>query len=125
MLAALLVTTSTVVGAGERDTATQAGGREQQKQWRAFDAEMSPWEYEQAVRENQKLVRRLVKTYSNETLTSAGVPKAGVAFLGAAAGLAVDGDAHLHLNKSKTMAFSLDDVASDDRALMFSIKKSW
>jgi hypothetical protein len=126
MLAALLVTAGPSLAADNDGTAR---GSERpgdiEKQWRMFDAEMSPTEYRDAVRENQKLARRLVKSYSNETLTAVGVPDAGVTALGVAAGLAIDGDATWHLNESRTMAFSLDDVVSDDRALMFTIKKHW
>jgi hypothetical protein len=81
--------------------------------------------YRDAVRENQKLVRRLAKSYSNQTLTAVGVPQAGIAALGVTARLAVDGDARWHLNESRTMAISLDDVVTDDRAMMFNMKKCW
>jgi len=86
---------------------------------------MSPADYRDAVRSNQKQVRRFVKTYSSDKLRTLGVPKAGVAVLGAAAGLAVDGDARLNLNKSKSLAFTFDDVVSDDRAVMFRFRKRW
>lgn len=125
MLTALLMAAGLSSAAEGDGTAAISDGAESRKQWRMFDAEMSPTEYHRAVRENQKLVRRLAKSYSNETLAAVGVPRAGVAVLGAAAGLAIDGDARWHLNQSKTMAFSLDDVVSDDRALMFTIKKQW
>jgi hypothetical protein len=123
--AILLAGVSLLAHAAGGDVAPGSDGPDQQKQWRTVDADMSPVEYDRAVRENQKLVRRLVKSYSSETLDAVGVPRAGVAFLGAAAGLAVNGDAQWHLNDSKTMAFSFDDVTSDDRALMFRIKKRW
>lgn len=123
ILAALLTTAGPSLAADDGRTA--AGSDDIQKEWRMFDANMSPTEYKDAVRENQKLARRLVKTYSNETLAAVGVPRAGITALSVAAGLAIDGDARWHLNESKTMAFSLDDMVSDDRALMFTVKKRW
>ena len=86
---------------------------------------MSPGDYRRAVRQNQRQVRDFVKNYSSEALASAGVPKAGIAFLGAAAGLAVDGDARLHLNQSKTLALRFDNLVDQERALMFTLKKTW
>ena len=93
--------------------------------WQSFSADMSPSEYKRVVRTNQKQVRKFVKSYSSEALTSVGVPKAGVALLGAAAGLAVDGDARVHLNENKTFAFQFDNVVDEERALLFTFKKSW
>ncbi len=93
--------------------------------WQSFSADMSPSEYKHAVRANQKQVRKFVKSYSNEALASAGVPRAGIAFLGAAAGLAVDGDARLPINDSKSLAFQFDNVVDEERALLFTFKKSW
>jgi hypothetical protein len=124
-LAAVLVTAGLSSAAQDGGTEVVSGGADSQAQLQALEADMSPREYKHAVRANRKLVRKLAKSYSTETLTAAGVPEAGIALLGAAAGLAVDGDARWHLNQSKTMAFSLDDVVSDDRALMFIIKKRW
>ena len=93
--------------------------------WQSFSADMSPSEYKYAVRANHKQVRKFVKSYSSEALSSAGVPEAGIAFLGAAAGLAVDGDARLPINDSKTLAFQFDNVVDNERALLFTFKKSW
>jgi hypothetical protein len=93
--------------------------------WQSFSADMSPSEYKYAVRANHKQVRKFVKSYSSEALSAAGVPKAGIAFLGAAAGLAVDGDARLPINDSKTLAFQFDNVVDSERALLFTFKKSW
>ncbi len=106
-------------GAEQSDTDRVTGG------WQGFSADMSPSQYRRVVRTNQKQVRNFVKSYSSEVLASAGVPKAGIAFLGAAAGLAVDGDARLPINESKTFAFQFDNVVDQDRALLFTFKKRW
>ncbi len=126
MVTALLITASSLAQAQDwhRD-ASAVGGQGDDRQWRTFAASMSPSEYRRAVRDNHKLVRNVVKSYSSEALSSAGVPRAGIALMGAAAGLAIDGDAKWHLNESKTLAFEFDDVVDEDRALMFTIKKAW
>ena len=120
----ILLISGSLVEAGE-DSATGSDGDRGSRSWQSFSANMSPGEYERAVRANQKQVRNFVKSYSTEALASAGVPKAGVALLGAAAGLAVDGDARVHLNESKTFAFQFDNVVDDERALLFTFKKNW
>ena len=119
----LLISIS-LVQAEENSAAGLSDDRGGQK-WQSFSDGMSPSEYKRAVRANQKQVRKFVKSYSSEALASAGVPKAGIALLGAAAGLAVDGDARVHLNENKTFAFQLDNVVDHERALLFTFKKNW
>ena len=107
------------------DEGTVARGDRDRPKWQTYSTDMSQSDYERAVRDNQKQLRRFVKSYSSETLAAVGVPKAGIAFLGAAAGLAVDGDARLPLNDSKTFALQFDNVVDSERGLMFTYKKSW
>lgn len=125
MILTTLLIASGTASADKNGTQTPEGASANHQQWQTFDASMSPADYRDAVRSNQKQVRRFVKTYSSDKLRTLGVPKAGVAVLGAAAGLAVDGDARLNLNKSKSLAFTFDDVVSDDRAVMFRFRKRW
>jgi hypothetical protein len=120
----VMLISSSLVQAEENSAAELDNDRGGQK-WQSFSDEMSPSEYKRVVRANQKQVRNFVKSYSSEALASAGVPEAGVALLGAAAGLAVDGDARVHLNESKTFAFQFDNVVDDERALLFTFKKNW
>jgi hypothetical protein len=92
--------------------------------WRTVDANMSSDEYETAYRRNLRQVRNILKSYSKDALTSMGVPEAGINFMSAAVGLAVH-DARFHLNKSKTLALELKDVANDDRTLFLGVKVDW
>jgi len=120
----VLLLSSSLIQAGE-NSAEEGDADRSGYGWQSFSADMSPSDYKHAVRTNQKQVRKFVKSYSSEALASAGVPKAGVAFLGAAAGLAVDGDARLHINDSKTFALEFDNVVDEERALLFTFKKRW
>ena len=120
----VLLISSSLLEAAE-DRTTQGDDGRDARTWLSFSADMSPSEYKRAVRANQRQVRKFVKTYSTEALASAGVPEAGVALLGAAAGLAVDGDARVPLNESKTFAFQFDNVVDEERALLFTFKKNW
>lgn len=86
---------------------------------------MSASEYKGSYRHNKRIVRDFVKSYSESTLSSIGVPKTGVKLMGAAAGLAAGQDAKLYLNKSKIMALELKDATQDDRAVFFGIKMDW
>ena len=86
---------------------------------------MSAGEYKGSYRHNQRIVRDFVKSYSESTLSSIGIPKTGVKLMGAAAGLAAGQDARLYLNKSKIMALELRDATENDRAVFFGIKMDW
>ena len=86
---------------------------------------MSQDDYRYSYRHNQRIVRNFVKSYSESTLTSIGVPKTGVKLMGAAAGLAAGQDAKLYLNKSKLMALELRDATESDRALFFGFSLDW
>lgn len=95
--------------------------------WRTVSGDMSPQAYRKAYRHNQRMVRDAVKAYSNGALRSAGVPETGIRLLGAAAGLAVDGDARLYLNRSKNKRLALEfrDVIDNDRGVVLGIRLKW
>lgn len=93
--------------------------------WQSVSDDMSEGDYRNSYRHNQRIVRDFVRSYSESTLTSIGVPKTGVKLMGAAAGLAAGRDARLYLNKSKIMALELRDATEDDRAVFFGIKMDW
>ena len=90
-----------------------------------MSGEMSEGDYRKSYRHNQRIVRDFVKSYSESTLASIGVPKTGVKLMGAAAGLAAGQDAKLYLNDSKIMALELKDATENDRAVFFGIKFDW
>jgi len=94
-------------------------------QWHSVDANMSNQEYEDAYRANQRHIRKLLTSYSEGTLVSMGVPKAGINFMGAAAGLAAGQNAKFYLNDSKLFAVELKDATNDDRAVFVGIKVDW
>ncbi len=88
-------------------------------------ANMSVDEYRQACHDNQKQVRNFVESYSESTLLSLGVPKAGVNMLGAVAGAAVTQNATLYLNDRKFFAIDIKDAAQEDRAIYLGFKLDW
>ena len=94
-------------------------------EWQSVSGDMSEGEYRNSYRHNQRIVRKFVKSYSESTLASIGIPESGVKFMGAAAGLAAGQDARLYLNDSKIMALELKDATEDDRAVFFGIKIDW
>lgn len=119
----LLLTACSAVGA-EYAGASGPDREFERRPWRKVDANMSPDEYRDRYRENQRLARETLTFYSKRTLTSIGVPEAGVEFMGVAVGLAMN-DAKFHLNTSRTVALELKDVADKDRALFLGIKMDW
>jgi hypothetical protein len=86
---------------------------------------MSAGDYRNSYRHNQRIVRDFFKSYSESTLTSIGISKTGVKFMGAAAGMAAGQDARLYLNKSKIMAIEVKDATENDRAVFFGINMDW
>jgi len=119
----LVLAASSAVGAQDWGPAPTGRGVDR-NQWRTVDANMTNEEYQTAYRNNLRLVRNSLKSYSKGTLVSLGVPEAGINFVSAAVGLAVH-DARFHLNKSKTMALELKDVAGQDRSLFLDVEFNW
>jgi hypothetical protein len=101
------------------------GHKPDRHEWQSVSGDMSQDDYRYSYRHNQRIVRNFVKSYSESTLTSIGVPKTGVKLMGAAAGMAAGQDAKLYLNKSKLMALELRDATESDRALFFGFKLDW
>lgn len=122
VLVMLLAASSAVCA--EYPVASGADRECERRPWRKVDANMSPNEYRDTCRENQRLARDTVMFYSQRTLRSVGVPEAGIEFMGAAVGLAMH-DARFHLNKSRTVALELKDVADNDRTVFLGIKMAW
>ena len=119
----LVLAVTSAVGAQDWEPAPTGRGVDR-NQWRTVDVNMTNEEYQSAYRNNLRLVRNSLKSYSKDTLVSLGVPEAGVNFMSAAVGLAVH-DARFHLNKSKTMALELKDVAGQDRSLFLDVEFNW
>ena len=96
-------------------------------QWHSVTAQMSPEEYRDAYRHNQRRLRDEVKSYSMDALRSAGVPETGIRLMGVAAGLAVDGDAQLYLTRAKSRGPVLEfrDLVSGDPGVLLGIHLKW
>jgi len=102
-----------------------SGHKPDRHAWQSVSGDMSTGDYRNSYRHNRRIVRNFVKSYSESTLSSIGIPKTGVKVMGAAAGLAVGQDARLYLNESKIMALELRDATENDRAVFFGIKMDW
>jgi hypothetical protein len=98
---------------------------DEQLSLRSVDATMTADEYRDAYRSNQHRIRRFIKSYSENSLISLGIPRQGVHALGILAGAAVTQEASLYLNSGKSMAIDIKDAAQDDRAVFFAIKHRW
>lgn len=123
MISAFVLAASSAACAQDWGPST-AGHAADRNQWRTVDAGMSSEEYQTAYRRNLRLVRNTLKSYSKDALTSIGIPEPGINLMSAAVGLAVH-DATFHLNKSKTLALELRDVADDDRTFFLGVKLNW
>lgn len=98
---------------------------DEQLSLRSVDATMTADEYREAYRSNQHRVRRFIKSYSENTLVSLGIPRRGVHALGIVAGAAVTQEASFYLDSGKFMAIDIKDAAQEDRAVFFAIKHRW
>ncbi len=93
--------------------------------WQTFSTSMSDQQYRNTYKNNQRQMGKFLKSYSENTLLSVGIPKAGIKILGVAAGLATNRDATLYLNKSRILALQVKDAANDNRAMFIGIKMDW
>ncbi len=93
--------------------------------WQAYDNAMSDQQYRRVYKDNQHQIGKFIKSYSENTLLSIGVPKTGIKIMGIAAGLATNRNAKLYLNKSRILALEVKDAANDNRAMFIGIKMDW
>jgi len=81
---------------------------------------MSPEEYQNASRHNQRLARDMVR----DTLGSLGVPDTGVGVLGAAVSLTVS-KTNIPLNSSDTLGLEFKDLIDEDRRFLLRCNVDW
>ncbi len=97
----------------------------QRYQLRHVDASMGETEYRQAFRKNRKQVQNFIENYAEANLTSLGIPRKGLYFLGAVASVAATQDAKFYLSKSKLMAVEVKNAAEDNRSIYLGFKVNW
>lgn len=119
----LLVAGSSAVYAEYRNPSA-ADDEMQQSQWRTIDADMSPYEYRLASRQNKRLVIDIMTFHSKRALASTGIPEQVIGLTGTAALLPVR-DTRFHLNSSRTLAVEFQDVMDGDRTLFLEFKRKW
>jgi hypothetical protein len=100
----------------------QWGFRQQQLQGVDMNAALD--EYETLTKRNQKSLKNTLRSYTNNTLKSIGMPEQGIALVGSAVGLLTQG-VKLNLNESKTLALELKDVNDSERTLYFGVTLDW
>lgn len=97
--------------------------------WQTVTETMSLQEYKQACNDNQRIVRKFLKTSSMDMLDAVGIPETGIRLMGAATGLAANlvtnHDVKLGLNKSRTMSLEFMDPAGQDSSMLLRFKKNW
>ncbi len=97
--------------------------------WESVTEDMSFQEYRKTYRNNQRAVKKFLKTRSVNLLGSVGVPEVGAKFMGAAAGLAANlatnHDMKLGLNKDRTMLLEFRDPVGNDQSMLLRFKIDW
>jgi hypothetical protein len=94
------------------------------QQLQSVDFNATPREYEALTRRNQKILKKMLRSYTNNTLKSIGMPEQGISLVGSAAGLVTQG-ARLKLNESGSLALELRDVNDSERNLYFGVTLDW
>lgn len=117
---AVVLATSQAVSAQDADMYIRGPLEVEQRQWRNYDLNMSPKQYETAFRQNRRFARDRVK----DTLLSLGIPDTGVNVVGAAIALTVS-KAKIPLNKSDTLGIELKDLIDEDRRFLLRYKVDW
>jgi hypothetical protein len=120
---ALLLAAGNMAYAEDLDTRVVDIGTDRD-QWQRFDPRMTSEDYMEISRNNLRMARRALTSYSHERLTSLWVPEMGINVLGTAIGLATS-TARFHVNKSKTVAVEFDSLAEEERALTLKVKIDW
>jgi len=96
----------------------------EQEYFHHVDPNMSRQEYEGISKRNRRYVLNNLRSYSENTLETIGMPETGIKVLGAALDFALDGS-RLNLYKSKVLCLRLKDVKDSDRALYFDVGFDW
>jgi hypothetical protein len=107
----------------------RASEEDDRSRWQSLNDRMSEHEYKEACKDNQRIVRKFIKSRSMTMMDSVGIPETGSRLLGAAAGMAANlvtnKDMKLNLNESRTMALEFRDPAGNDNSLMLRFKLDW
>ncbi len=93
--------------------------------WVSITPDMAGAEYRKAYKHNRKYTQDYVVSYSKNALKSIGIPKAGIKYIGGAAGFAATRDIKLRFGNNKMFALELQNVTESDASLFFGIKKEW
>jgi len=96
----------------------------EQEYFHHIDPHMSLQEYEGISKRNRRYVLNNLRSYSENTLETLGMPETGIKVLGAALDFALDGS-RLNLYKSKVLSLRLKDVKDSDRALYLDVGFDW
>ena len=71
----MIHTTQTISALTLLMVSTQSAMADNDLRWREFDPNMSNEEYEDSCRDNQRFIRKFITGYSENALTSVGIPE--------------------------------------------------
>jgi len=120
LMLAVVLAASPVLSAQDMNVLIRESLQVEQKQWQHLDLNMSPDDYQNVSRHNQRLARDRVR----DTLLSLGIPDAGISVVGAAVSLTVS-KTKIPLNSSDTLALELKDLIDEDRRFLLRYKVDW
>jgi len=89
-----------------------------------IDTHITPREYDQICKKNQRLVLKSLRSYSESALESLGMPHQGLGLMRAALGL-VFNETRLNLNESKTLSLEIKNVTDSNPAVYFGVNLDW
>ena len=126
-LAGILLTLAccfTVHADDREQTLYAAATTPQSPRWQQTATSMTLHDYQRSVDNNQEIVQRQLKAYSEKLLEGSGAYAPAIGLFGAAVSLAAS-DRRYALNDSKTMGMVLRDTARSKRAVLIEYRKIW
>jgi hypothetical protein len=90
----------------------------------SIDTNISPREYDEIYKKNQRVVMKSVRSYSESVLESLGMPRQGMGLMSTILGLVFD-EARLNLNESKTLGLEIKDIRGSDPTVYFGVNLDW
>ena len=129
IVAAGLMMGATVTTYAENSVSNPEHSDSGKLQWQSIADDVSVSEYRKACRQNKRVLRSTVRSYSESAAESMGLSRKAGQFTGVAAGVAAslisNSDLKFRLNDKKTFAFEVRDPADNDRALFLNYKLRW
>jgi hypothetical protein len=112
------------VHADDKEKTLYAGSTPECPCWQQTNITMSAYDYMRSVNNNQQIVQRKLKIYTDRLITRAGAYRPAINLLGSVVVVTAT-DKRYHLNDSNTMGMVFRDAIGDDRSVVIEYRIPW